>query len=84
MKTHALPYSKYYKKYCSFVENFILMKSAKAIAYKNIEQRQNLKLSKEDSEAFIEAILYPSQPSDALRKAISRYKQLIKNNDMKN
>lgn len=60
------------------------MKSVKAIAYKNIEQRQNLKLSKEDSEAFIEAILYPSQPSDALRNAISRYKQLIKNNDIKN
>ena len=84
MKTHAFPYSKYYKKYCSVVENFILMKSVKAIAYKNIEQRQNLKLSKEDSEAFIEAILYPSQPSDALRNAISRYKQLIKNNDIKN
>ena len=60
------------------------MKSVKAIAYKNIEQRQNLKLSKEDSEAFIEAILYTYQPSDALRNAISRNKQLIKNNDIKN
>ena len=59
------------------------MKSVKAIAYKNIEQRQNLKLSKEDSEAFIEAILYPSQHNDALRKAMSIYKQLIKKNDIK-
>ena len=56
------------------------MKSVKAIAYKNIEQRQNLKLSKEDSEAFVEAILYPSQPSDALRNATSRYKEVIENN----
>lgn len=57
-----------------------LMKSVKAIAYKFIEQQQNLKLSKEDSEAFFEAILNSSQPSDALRKATSRYKQVIENN----
>lgn len=58
------------------------MKSVKAIAYKNIEQRQNLKLSKEDSEAFVEAILNPSKHNDALRKAISSYKQLTKKNDI--
>lgn len=58
------------------------MKNIKAIACKVIEQRQNLKLSKEDSKAIVEAILNPSQPSDALRKATSRYKQLIKNNDI--
>lgn len=82
MKTRVFPYSKYYKKYCSVLEKFILMKNIKAIACKVIEQRQNLKLSKEDSKAIVEAILNPSQPSDALRKATSRYKQLIKNNDI--
>ena len=82
MKTRVFPYSKYYKKYRSVVENFFIMKNVKAIACKVIEQQRNLKLSKKDSEVFVEAILNPSQPSDALRKATSRYKQVIKNDNI--
>jgi uncharacterized protein (DUF1778 family) len=54
--------------------------SVQAAAYKVIEQQQTLKLSTEDAEAFVEAILNPPKPSDALLKATSRYKQVIENN----
>ncbi len=54
--------------------------SAQAAACKVIEQQQTLKLSTQDAEAFIEAILNPPQPSDALKEATLRYQQVIKNN----
>jgi uncharacterized protein (DUF1778 family) len=54
--------------------------SVQAAAYRVIEQHQTLKLSVEDAEAFVEAILNPPQPSDALIKATLRYKQVIQNN----
>ncbi|AFY55415.1 hypothetical protein Riv7116_2934 [Rivularia sp. PCC 7116] len=54
--------------------------SVQAAAYKVIEQQQTLKLSTEDAEAFVEAILNPPKPSDALREATSRYKQVMENN----
>lgn len=54
--------------------------SVQAAACKVIEQQQTLKLSTEDAEAFVEAILNPPKPSDALREATSRYKQVIENN----
>ena len=54
--------------------------SVQAAACKVIEQQQTLKLSTEDAEAFVEAILNPPKPSDALGKATSRYKQVIESN----
>lgn len=54
--------------------------SVQAAASKVIEQQQTLKLSTEDAEAFVEAILNPPKPSDALREATSRYKQVMENN----
>ncbi|USR90197.1 DUF1778 domain-containing protein [Phormidium yuhuli AB48] len=51
--------------------------SVQAEAYKVIERHQSLQLSCEDSEAFIEALLNPPQPNDALKSAASRYKQII-------
>ncbi|MBW4586918.1 DUF1778 domain-containing protein [Aetokthonos hydrillicola Thurmond2011] len=54
--------------------------SVQAAAYKVIEQHQTLKLSVEDAEAFVEAILNPPQPSDALVKGALRYQQVMENN----
>jgi uncharacterized protein (DUF1778 family) len=54
--------------------------SVQAAACKVIEQHQTLKLSIEDAEAFVEVLLNPPQPNDALIAAASRYKQLMQNN----
>jgi len=54
--------------------------SVQAAAFRVIEQHQTLKLSVEDAEAFVEAILNPPQPSEALTAATLRYKQVIENN----
>lgn len=54
--------------------------SVQAAAYKTIEKHQTLKLSVEDAEAFVEAILNPPQPADALVKAALRYKQVMQSN----
>ena len=51
--------------------------SVQAAACKVIENHQILKLSFEDSEAFVDAILNPSKPNDALKLAALRYKQTI-------
>ncbi|GAB4300104.1 MAG: DUF1778 domain-containing protein [Oscillatoriaceae cyanobacterium] len=48
-----------------------------AEAYRVIEHHQTLKLSQEDSEAFVEAILNPPTPNDALKAAAFRYKQVM-------
>jgi uncharacterized protein (DUF1778 family) len=56
--------------------------STQAAACKVIEQHRTLKLSVEDSEAFVEALLNPPQPSDALVAAALRYKQLMQNHDI--
>jgi uncharacterized protein (DUF1778 family) len=51
--------------------------SVQAAAYKVIEHHQTLKLSIEDSEAFVDAILNPPQPNQALKSAALRYKQTM-------
>ncbi|MBD2580632.1 DUF1778 domain-containing protein [Oscillatoria sp. FACHB-1406] len=48
-----------------------------AEARRAIEQHQTLKLSLEDSNAFVEAILNPPKPKVALKSAALRYKQTI-------
>jgi uncharacterized protein (DUF1778 family) len=50
--------------------------SVQAAACKVIEQHQTLKLSVEDSEAFVNALLNPPKPNDALKAAAQRYKQI--------
>jgi len=50
--------------------------SVQAAACKVIEQHQTLKLSVEDSEAFVNALLNPAKPNDALKAAALRYKQV--------
>lgn len=46
-------------------------------AYRVIEQHQTLELSVEDSEAFVNALLEPPTPNDALKAAALRYKQVM-------
>jgi uncharacterized protein (DUF1778 family) len=49
--------------------------SVQAAACKVIEQHQTLRLSIEDSEAFVDAILNPPKPNEALKSAALRYEQ---------
>ncbi|MBW4505250.1 MAG: DUF1778 domain-containing protein [Scytonematopsis contorta HA4267-MV1] len=55
--------------------------SVQQAACKVIEQHQTLKLTIEDSQAFVEAILNPAQPNDAIIAAALHYKQVMQNND---
>jgi uncharacterized protein (DUF1778 family) len=52
-----------------------ISKSAQAAAQNVIESHQTLKLGIEDSRAFVDAILNPKEPNDALKKAVKRYKE---------
>jgi uncharacterized protein (DUF1778 family) len=54
-----------------------VISSVQAAAYKVIEQHQTLKLSLEDSEAFVNAVLNPPQPNEALKSAALRYKKTL-------
>ena len=51
--------------------------SVQAAACEVIEQHQTLKLSVEDSEAFVDALLNPPNPNAALKAAASRYKEIM-------
>ena len=52
--------------------------SVQAVACKVIEQHQRLKLDFDDSAAFVNAILNPTQPNEALKAAALRYKQVMR------
>lgn len=54
-----------------------VVSSVQAEAQRVIKQHQTLKLSLEDSEAFVEALLNPPQPNEALKSAALRYKQVM-------
>lgn len=56
--------------------------SAQAEAYRVIQTHQTLKLSLEDSEAFVNALLNPPEPNDALKAAALRYKQVMSINNI--
>ena len=51
--------------------------SVQAEANRVIQKHQILKLSVEDSEAFVDALLNPPKPNDALKAAALRYKQVV-------
>ncbi|MGF1482466.1 MAG: DUF1778 domain-containing protein [Cyanophyceae cyanobacterium] len=53
--------------------------SVQAAACEVIEKHQTLKLSVEDSEAFVDALLTPPPPNDALKAAALRHQATIKN-----
>jgi uncharacterized protein (DUF1778 family) len=48
-----------------------------AEACRVIERHKSLLLNLADSEAFVEALLNPPQPNEALKAAAERYRQLI-------
>lgn len=52
--------------------DFVIASVQKA-ALDVIDQHQTLKLNREDSEAFVAALLEPSQPNEALRVAATNY-----------
>lgn len=51
--------------------------TVQAEALRVIEQHQALKLSSEESQAFVDALLNPPPPNDALQVAAQRYKQVM-------
>lgn len=51
--------------------------SARLEACRVIQQHKILKLNLEDSEAFVETLLNPPKPNDALKSAAQQYKQVI-------
>ena len=51
--------------------------SVQAAACKVIQQHQTLKLSVEDSEALVNALLNPPKPNDTLKTAALRYTQVM-------
>jgi uncharacterized protein (DUF1778 family) len=51
--------------------------SVQAEACRVIQQHQTLKLSLEDSQAFVDALLNPPKPNEALKAAVLRYKQVM-------
>jgi uncharacterized protein (DUF1778 family) len=52
-----------------------ISKSAQIAAQNVIESHQTLKLGIEDSRAFVDAILNPKEPNEALKNAVKRYKE---------
>jgi uncharacterized protein (DUF1778 family) len=52
-----------------------LSKSAQTVAQMVISKHNVLKLNAEDSKAFAEAILNPSEPTEALKKAMRQHKK---------
>ncbi|GAP97193.1 type II toxin-antitoxin system TacA family antitoxin [Leptolyngbya sp. NIES-2104] len=51
--------------------------SVQAEAIRVIESHQTLKLSVEESEAFVDALLNPPKPNDALKTAAQRYQRVM-------
>ncbi|MCL1491784.1 MAG: DUF1778 domain-containing protein [Pseudanabaena sp. Salubria-1] len=51
--------------------------AVQAHARQVIESHQTLVLSREDSEAFVNALLNPPEPNEALKAAAKRYKKIM-------
>ena len=54
-----------------------MVAAAQEAAARTIEQAHIIRLSIEDQRAFVEAILNPSEPTPALRRALRRHRELI-------
>jgi uncharacterized protein (DUF1778 family) len=52
--------------------------SLQEAAYTVIAKHQTLMLNREDSELFVEALLNPTLPNEALKAAAVRYKQTMR------
>lgn len=51
--------------------------SVQAEANRVIQKHQMIRLSIEDSEAFVDALLNPREPNDSLKSAALRYKEVM-------
>lgn len=58
------------------VTDFVIA-AAQEAAQRRIEDAQVIRLSLEDQQAFVEAILNPPEPAPALRRAFGRHRDLI-------
>jgi uncharacterized protein (DUF1778 family) len=58
------------------VSDFVVA-AAQEAARKTIEETQLVRLSVEDQIAFAEAIIAPSEPNDALRRAKDAHRRLV-------
>ena len=67
----------------STLTDFIVA-TVEAEACRVIEQHQTLKLSMEESEAFVDALVNPPQPNDALNSAGKKYKEVCRINGSQN
>lgn len=56
-----------------------IVSTVQAEAVRVIQEHQTLKLCREDSEAFVDSLLNPTQLNDRIKAASLRYKQVIKN-----
>jgi len=54
-----------------------IIATVQAEAYRVIERHRVLKLSRDDANAFVEAILNPPEPNDALKAAFREHKQVF-------
>jgi len=59
------------------ISDFIVA-AAQAEANRTIEETQLIRLSVEDQRAFADAMLNPPPPNDAMKRAASAYRHLIK------
>ena len=54
-----------------------IITSLQESANKVIQQHQRIKLTAKDTEAFVDAILNPSEPNENLRSAVAAYNKVI-------
>jgi uncharacterized protein (DUF1778 family) len=52
-----------------------VLRSAEAAAQRTLEERSMLVLTARESEVFVEALLHPAPPNQALRAAAKRYEK---------
>jgi uncharacterized protein (DUF1778 family) len=59
------------------VSDFVVA-AARDAAYRAIEETQVIRLSVADQKMFVDAILNPPPPNDAMRRAAAAYRDLVK------
>jgi uncharacterized protein (DUF1778 family) len=59
------------------VSDFVVA-AARDAAHRMIEETQIIRLSVADQQMFVDAILNPPPPSDAMRRAAAAYRDLVK------
>ena len=63
------------------ISDFVVA-AAQEAAHRMIEETQIIRLSVADQRAFVEAIVNPPAPTDAMRRAAQAYRALVANADV--